>query len=101
MRHVLALREGLPALHLVGQLRLDDLDGHHLWRDPEVVDQRLGDVAHHVLLLLIRTTLGHKDVYFRHPRSLHSFTATWQPTCPDVQTPVPHLSGAASRSAPR
>jgi hypothetical protein len=60
------LRERLGALHLVGQLGLDYLHGDHIRRDAKVVHQGLGDVQHHVLLLLISPALGHEDVYFRH-----------------------------------
>src|SRR5690348_5229439 len=48
-----ALHKGLAALHLVMQRRLVDLDHHRVGIDSEILNQRLGDVAHHAGLLLV------------------------------------------------
>src|SRR5205823_4444715 len=61
-----ALHKRLAALHLVGQRRLVDLDHDGVGLDAEVFYQRLGDVAHHPGLLLVRAAGGHAYGDLRH-----------------------------------
>src|SRR5581483_5040125 len=64
------LDEGHPALHLVNQRRLVDLDHHSLGIDAEILHQRLRDVSHHRDLLLVGTAGGHADGDLGHPTLL-------------------------------
>src|SRR5579871_752717 len=45
---------------------LVDLDHHRIGIDAEIVDQRLGDVAHHACLLLVGAAGSHADGDLRH-----------------------------------
>src|SRR5690349_20600984 len=64
-----ALHKGVAALHLVMQRRLVDLDHDRVGIDAEILDQRLGDVAHHAGLLLVGAARGHADGDLRHINS--------------------------------
>src|SRR2546425_8817593 len=66
LRRRRALDERLAALHLVGQRRLVDLDHDRIGIDAEVLDQRLGDVAHHAGLLFVGAASGHAHGDLRH-----------------------------------
>src|SRR5260370_34268405 len=74
LRRRRALHERLAALHLVSQRRLVDLDHDGIGIDPEVLHQRLRDVAHHAGLLLIGSAGGHAHGYFRHSCLLVPFS---------------------------
>jgi hypothetical protein len=58
----------LAALHLVGERRFVDLDHDRIGIDAEVLDQRLGDVAHHAGLLFVGAAEGHAHGNLRHSR---------------------------------
>src|SRR3954454_10604456 len=66
LRRRRALHKRLAALHLVGQRRFVDLDHDRIGIDAEVLDQRLGDVAHHAGLLFVGATEGHAHGDLRH-----------------------------------
>src|SRR5258705_12536197 len=72
LRRRRALDERLAALHLVGQRRLVDLDHDRIGIDAEVLDQRLGDVAHHAGLLFVGAAGSHAYGDLRH---------FWSPRC--------------------
>ena len=118
-----ALHKRLAALHLVGQRRFVDLDHHRIGIDAEVLDQRLGDVAHHAGLLFVGAAGGHAHgdlrhccllvivscrdgrAYPGHPRSSPS-NKTWMPGTRPGMTPgmngYPHFtSWRASTSRTR
>src|SRR5579863_9177429 len=61
-----ALDEGLAALHLVGERRFVDLDHDSIGIDAKILHQRLRDIAHHAVLLLIGAAGGHADGDFGH-----------------------------------